>query len=67
MTVPRLAAARATATSPSGCTACTPAGEMITGREIAWPITLVARSRIAGNPATWGASSNSEKAAMLSA
>ena len=29
--VPRAAAARATATSPSGCTACTPAGEQITG------------------------------------
>jgi hypothetical protein len=31
--VPRLAAARATATSPSGCTAWTPTGEMITGRD----------------------------------
>ena len=30
---PRAAAARATATSPSGCTACTPVGEMITGSE----------------------------------
>ena len=30
--VPRAAAARATATSPSGWTACTPVGEIITGR-----------------------------------
>ena len=29
--MPRLAAARAMATSPCGCTACTPVGEMITG------------------------------------
>jgi hypothetical protein len=34
MAVPRAAAARATASSPSGCTACTPVGEMITGRAI---------------------------------
>ncbi len=34
ITVPRAAAARATATSPSGWTACTPVGEMITGREM---------------------------------
>jgi hypothetical protein len=34
ITVPRAAAARATATSPSGCTACTPVGEMTTGSEI---------------------------------
>ena len=32
--VPRAAAARATATSPSGCTACTPVGEISTGSEI---------------------------------
>lgn len=31
--VPLVAAARATATSPSGCTAWTPVGEMITGIE----------------------------------
>ena len=43
--VPRAAAARATATSPSGCTACTPVGEIITGSEISCPITVVARSR----------------------
>ena len=39
ITVPRAAAARATATSPSGCTACTPVGEMITGSEMSWPST----------------------------
>ena len=37
MIVPRAAAARATATSPSGCTACTPVGEMMTGRETGCP------------------------------
>ena len=35
MAVPRAAAARATATSPSGWTACTPVGDMNTGSEIA--------------------------------
>ena len=53
--VPRAAAARATATSPSGCTACTPVGEISTGSEIGWPITVVAISRVAGSPATCGA------------
>ena len=44
MTVPRAAAARATATSPSGCTACTPVGrDDAPGSEISWPITVVAR------------------------
>ena len=33
MATPRLAAARATATSPSGWTACTPVGEIRTGME----------------------------------
>ena len=46
--VPRAAAARATATSPSGCTACTPVGEIITGSEIGWPMTVVASSRLLG-------------------
>ena len=32
--MPRFVAARATATSPSGCTACTPVGEMITGIDL---------------------------------
>ena len=48
--VPRAAAARATATSPSGCTACTPVGEISTGSEIGWPITVVAISRRGGQP-----------------
>ena len=48
MAVPRAAAARATATSPSGCTACTPVGEMRTGNAIRRPSTVVARSRSAG-------------------
>ena len=43
--VPRAAAARATATSPSGWTACTPVGEMMTGNEIGWPITVGRRGR----------------------
>src|SRR3546814_15461884 len=55
MAVPRAAAARATATSPSGWTACTPVGEIITGMEIGWPITLVASSRGGGLLATSGA------------
>ncbi len=42
MAVPRAAAARATATSPSGCTAWTPVGEISTGKEISWPMTFVA-------------------------
>ena len=66
ITVPRLAAARATATSPSGCTACTPVGEMITGREISWPITLVFMSQVEDIPTTCGAKPSSEYAAMLS-
>ena len=47
ITVPRAAAARATATSPSGWTAWTPVGLMITGSEIGWPITVVASDRSA--------------------
>ena len=64
--VPRAAAARATATSPSGCTACTPVGEISTGSEIGWPITVVDSSRFADRPATCGAKPSSPKAAMLS-
>ena len=45
ITVPRAAAARATATSPSGCTACTPVGEMITGSEMSCPNAEVAIAR----------------------
>jgi hypothetical protein len=37
--VPRFAAGQATATSPSGCTACTPVGEQITGMATDWPST----------------------------
>ncbi len=66
MTVPRAAAARATATSPSGWTAWTPVGEMTTGIEIGWPMTVVARSRSSHSPATWGARPSSPKAATLS-
>ena len=64
--VPRAAAARATATSPSGCTACTPVGEISTGSEIGWPITVVAISRVAGSPATCGANPSSANASTLS-
>ena len=59
MAVPRAAAARATATSPSGCTAWTPVGEMTTGREMLWPMTVVVRSRLGRDPATWGANPSS--------
>lgn len=65
--VPRAAAARATATSPSGCTACTPVGEMKTGSEIDCPITFVAMSRLPDRPATCGAKPSSANAAVLSA
>ena len=64
--VPRAAAARATATSPSGCTAWTPVGLMITGIEIGWPITSVAWSRSWRMPATWGAKPSSANANVLS-
>ena len=63
---PPAAAARATATSPSGCTACTPVGEMITGKEMSWPMTVVACSRFCGRSATCGRKPSSRKAATLS-
>ena len=66
MAVPRAAAARATATSPSGCTAWTPVGEISTGIETSWPITVVARSRAAELPATWGDRPSSPNALRLS-
>ena len=66
ITTPRAAAARATATSPSGCTAWTPVGEIITGIDIAWPITSVAMSRVADWPAVTGRTPSSSKAARLS-
>ena len=65
--VPRAAAARATATSPSGWTACTPVGEITTGSEIFCPITVVARSRFSSAPMTCGAKPSSAKASTLSA
>src|SRR6478752_1452867 len=65
--VPRAAAARATATSPSGWTACTPVGEIITGSERSCPITVVARSRFSSAPITCGAKPSSVKASTLSA
>ena len=67
ITVPRAAAARATATSPSGWTAWTPVGEMITGSEISWPMTVVAIVRTACCPATCGAKPSSRNADSLSA
>jgi hypothetical protein len=65
--VPLAAAARATATSPSGCTACTPVGEITTGSEISCPITVVARSRFSMAPITCGANPSSPNASTLSA
>ena len=64
--MPRFAAARATATSPSGCTACTPVGDMSTGIDSGWPMTVVAISRWANNPPTCGANPSSENASVLS-
>ena len=66
MTVPAAAAARATATSPSGCTACTPVGEISTGRLTSWPMTAVPSWRSAGSPATCGRKRSSANALTLS-
>ena len=66
VTVPRAAAARATATSPWGCTACTPVGAMTTGRETGRPITVVVMSRSGLWPTMCGAKPSSAKAAVLS-
>jgi len=66
ITTPRAAAAFATATSPSGCTACTPVGLIITGIDIDWPITSVAMSRDAGCPAVNGRNPISSNASVLS-
>ena len=66
MAVPAAVAARATATSPSGCTACTPVGEISTGKLTCWPITVVASSRAAGRSATCGRKRSSANAATLS-
>src|SRR4051794_6759873 len=65
--VPRAAAARATATSPSGCTACTPVGLISTGSETSWPMTVVAIRLALASPAVCGAKPISSKAATLSA
>src|SRR5260370_4516257 len=64
--VPRFAAARATATSPSGCTACTPVGEQITGVDTGWPSTVVARSPLAVSPPACRVNPSSPHAATLS-
>jgi len=66
ITVPRAAAARATATSPSGCTAWTPVGEITTGSESCCPITVVDRSRLSDAPMTCGAKPSSPNASTLS-
>ena len=65
--VPASAVPRATPTSPSGCTACMPVGDTITGRAISCPRTEVARSRPAGRSAMCGGVNlSSLKAAILS-
>ena len=64
--VPRLAEARAMPISASGCTICTPVGEISTGIDRLWPMTCVDWSRSAGLSATVGTKPNSEKAVMLS-
>ncbi len=64
--VPHVAAARATATSPSGCTAWIPVGEINTGMEMSCPITVVDNSRFSSAPTTCGAKPSSAKASTLS-
>ncbi len=56
---------RAAATSPSGCTACTPVGEINTGIEMDWPITVGARSRLFDKPATWGEAELGERGLVV--
>ena len=63
---PRLFAARATGSSPCGCTACTPVGEITTGTARSCPMKVVARSRTAARSATCGAKPSSANAATLS-
>ena len=67
ISTPRAAAARATASSPSGCTACTPVGEITTGMASSWPSSVVASVRTGGLPATCGATPSSRKASSFSA
>ena len=65
--VPASAVPRATPASPSGCTACTPVGDAITGSAIWSPSTDVARPRAAGRFAIrGGANRSSLNAARLS-
>ena len=45
MGMPRAALARATASSPSGCTACTPVGEIMTGIDDRCPMMVVSIAR----------------------
>ena len=52
--VPASAVPRATPTSPSGWTACTPVGDAITGSEISCPSTDVACCLVAGKSAICG-------------
>ncbi len=65
--VPASAVPLATPASPSGCTACTPVGDAITGSAIWSPSTDVARSRPAGRLAILGGANRSSlNAARLS-
>ena len=64
--VPAPAAARATATSPSGCTACTPVGEISTGSASSCPRTVVPSAGARGPVAIRGKNPSSRKAATLS-
>ena len=60
--MPRAAAARATATSPSGCTACTPVGDSQQAGDIPGPSPWSRHLRVAGSPATCGQSWSSNAA-----
>ena len=66
MAMPRFVAARAIATSPSGWTAWTPVGEITTGIESDWPMTVVAIWRSLESPATCGAKPSRSKESRLS-
>ncbi|CAB4677282.1 unannotated protein [freshwater metagenome] len=65
--MPRFCAARAIATSPCGCTACTPVGEMMIGIPISWPMIVVFMVRSLESPATCGAKPRRSNDARLSA
>jgi hypothetical protein len=64
--VPRAADARAMPISASGCTICTPVGEISTGIDSDWPMTWVLWSRSAGLSATVGTKPSWRKARSLS-